>query len=443
MSASNRDEGLDRVMLERYEVPGAPAGFSVRLMVAIDDVPAPRAYRYRRWGIAAAVVAVAIVAIVLMTRTSAGAAGQQFAVVRETAQLGTRGVAVLEPGADIRWVVDSSGDAEIDQQAGDVFYRVEHGGQFKVRTPIGTVSVTGTSFRVELKENHMKSKTLKAGATGAALATALLVTVYEGRVLLADNEGSVALGAGESGSLTVGVLPRSSREAVALPAMGARTADDLTRATARIAELEHELRELKGDHGRLAADPGRYFAPSRATLLDMAEKCWLAYDLPPLSADQAVELVSSDLASRAKLGDRERSQVNESYQNYNDQILVQLRALYTELTGDTAGATTLSVKALGSEIKSKTPPGEELAARRRIARERALLEPRPTEDELRARPVIERYLRMQVFLGDAAEASAAAVIGTDRARAMRAIDGIGWNSSVSDYGGCDPQQSSN
>ncbi len=451
------DDRFDRAALERYVVPGAPPEFSARVMTAIREPVRPR----RVWWVGGALAAVAgVVIVVAATRgSSTGAAGEHVARGRETVKLATRGVAVLEPGASIRWNVRADGDAAIDQDEGEAFYRVERGGPFAVHTRAGTVSVAGTSFRVELKETAMDKenrRSIKAGAVGAALATVLIVTVYEGRVLLANNQGTVTLGPGESGASSAGEPPRAlgawtagephHEEAAGKLAAGGGS-NELARANARIAELENELRVTKDgakssgdDSSQQKNDPGRYFAPSQATLLDMAQRCWIAYDLPPFSSDDAVELVSSELASRAKLGEREREQINDAYQDRNEELLAKLRALYVELTGDNGHAKTLSVDALGAEIESKTPPGEELAARRRIARERAGLDPRPTDAALRERPVIERYLRLLMSLGNVAEASAAQVIGHDRARALRSIDGVGWRNSVSDYGGCDADE---
>ena len=427
--------------LDLYAVPGAPPGFAARVVAAATASPRPRA---ARWAAVAAAAAIALaLAVALLQRGETS--GSRTAGERATVALDGRGVAVLEAGAQLRWSIGSSGAAAIDQARGDVFYRVERGGRFQVRTAIGTVAVTGTSFRVQLQEDDVQRKTLGAGAAGAAIATALIVTVYEGRVLLANDRGQVAIGPGQTGTAAPGTAPRATGDHATAPTTApiAATATttqapaDLAHATARIAELEAKLREIEAERDFPPRDPARYYAPSQDTLRALAEKCWLAFDVPPFSADGEVELVTDEVAQKARLTPRERAQINDAYQDEVESRLADLRALYTELTGDTAGARTLSVEALGSEIKSKTPPGEELAARRRIARERAALDPRPGEGELAHRPVIERYLRLISTMGDRAEAAAAARIGADRARALRAIEGVGWHSSVSDYGGCD------
>ncbi len=102
--------------------------------------------------------------------------------------LGARGIAVLERGAHVAW----NGD-EVTQSAGDVFYRVERGGAFRVHTPSGDVQVLGTCFRVRVEneengEGAVNLRDLKVGAFGAALGAAAFVSVYEGKVAFSQPE---------------------------------------------------------------------------------------------------------------------------------------------------------------------------------------------------------------------------------------------------------------
>src|SRR5262249_53158704 len=120
---------------------------------------------------------------------------------------------------------------------GNVFYRVERGGPFVVATAAGSVTVLGTCFRVEVQE--MK-KTWIAGATGAAVSAALLVTVYEGRVLLAKSHGSLELGAGEHGHAAAGAAPTHT-EGAENPALVWTN----TLLAARVHKLEDQLRETQ------------------------------------------------------------------------------------------------------------------------------------------------------------------------------------------------------
>jgi ferric-dicitrate binding protein FerR (iron transport regulator) len=131
------------------------------------------------------------------TRSIPNRAGDVVATERREVRIGDRAVAVLERGAHVVW----DGDA-VSQVAGEVFYRVEPGGPFDVRTAAGDVAVKGTCFRVKVsegEETNMAKRDLLAGATGAALALTTVVGVYEGKVALADRRGgSVDVRAGES-----------------------------------------------------------------------------------------------------------------------------------------------------------------------------------------------------------------------------------------------------
>jgi len=89
------------------------------------------------------------------------------------------------------------------------------------------------------------------------------------------------------------------------------------------------------------------------------------------------------------------------------------------------------------EITAKSPPEDELGARRRISRERAGLDPMPSATDLARRPIIERYLRIMMRLGNDAEAAAASVLGAQRAHELRIHGGAGWNGTVADYGSCE------
>jgi hypothetical protein len=170
----------------------------------------------------------------------------------------------------------------------------------------------------------------------------------------------------------------------------------------------------------------------------MADNCEVAYDLPVLGDRD--ELVDSNLAAAAGLSDDERARINTAYDAIETEAMAELRGLYVELTGvDADAAAALSASALEQEIQNKSTPGEEGAARRRYARERAGLDPLPSAADLAARSPYERLLHVEVELGGRAEAAAAGVIGPDRAQSLRVRDGAGWNHSSHSHGGCDPR----
>ena len=433
--------------LAGYEVPGAPAGFAARVMESLagEEATSPvqplRPVPRRRWWQALAAAAILLVIAGALVRRGRGAhveTGMRIGDARETVSLGTRGVAVAEAGTELRWTVGAEGNAVVEQPSGTAFYRVERGGSFEVRTPLGTAKVTGTCFSVEVSamKSPIKSDAVKGAAVGAALATALVVTVYEGGVSLANPRGELHIGPGQSALVQPGGAPQA-RTIAALDPQAKALAD----AQARISSLEEQLRQARAGSAdnkpHKEQDPGRYFAPSQETLRDMAENCWVAFDLPPFGTEKPPVLVDDDLANEVGVSNAERDAINQAYRKTHDRDVEAVRRLYIELTGAEAdAAAALSVDALEDEIDAKSQPEDEIAARRHLSAERAGLEPVPSAAELVHRPVIERLLRIRASLGNDAEAAAASVIGSTRARDLRTHRGIGWQRSVSDYGGC-------
>lgn len=159
---------------------------------ASHAVHAPRPGSSRTARTAAVIVAVAcagviVVALARQSRSVPAVSDHMTPTERTTAMLGRRGVAVLEPGADLTWHVAPDGTAMLEQQAGQVFYRVDRGGAFTVRTPVAEISVMGTCFDVRIQD---PSKQTPAGS-------ALVVTVYEGRVHVENPRGRAQAGPGE------------------------------------------------------------------------------------------------------------------------------------------------------------------------------------------------------------------------------------------------------
>jgi ferric-dicitrate binding protein FerR (iron transport regulator) len=184
-----------------WDVDEPKGDFADRVMARIEEEPraeiatAPA----RRTRVAAGVGGVLALAagLALAIGWHAGNAkdhGEAIVAERTQLALGARTVAVLERGAHVKW----NGD-EVEQTAGDVFYRVEPGGAFRVHTPAGDVAVLGTCFRVQLEsEEPVNGRDVKAGVIGAAVAAAAMVSVYEGKVAVSHGKDAVMLTAGES-----------------------------------------------------------------------------------------------------------------------------------------------------------------------------------------------------------------------------------------------------
>jgi hypothetical protein len=154
----------------------------------------------------------------------------------------------------------------------------------------------------------------------------------------------------------------------------------------------------------------------------MAERCELRWDVP--SFDVAGDDVFSETsAARIDKTDEEHAAVRRVTAEQHRALLAELRRLYVEVTGDEPGATDLTWAALGTEILHKAaPPEEVIATRARLARETA--EEGRGAQEPNA-PAIERYYRVMMAAGDRYEDALAGVLGSARARALRA-EHNGW-----------------
>jgi FecR protein len=211
-------------------------GFASR--VAVRAV-AERATRRRvRRAAGAGVLAVAAALVAVYVPFGAPSAGEVDATQRRSVAIGTRGVAVLEPGAHVSWHGE-----EVKQDRGEVFYRIEPGGGFSVETPVGSIVVRGTCFRVRLDDDGAR------------------VDDLEGHVEVRRSGSMVALGPGASATLDAGGVheaPTRNR--------GARAAavNLLAAEGERLAALEHENAELRTRLAR-RAEPDPAIAPPAAT----------------------------------------------------------------------------------------------------------------------------------------------------------------------------------
>jgi hypothetical protein len=91
------------------------------------------------------------------------------------------------------------------------------------------------------------------------------------------------------------------------------------------------------------------------------------------------------------------------------------------------------------EIQSSISPQATIEITRRIARERAGLEPQPRPQEIALLATPERFWRRLVDLGDQYEMMLAQTIGPARAKSLRA-ERDGWSRQQLHAGPCDPAQ---
>ncbi|MBK9000481.1 MAG: FecR domain-containing protein [Myxococcales bacterium] len=240
---------MDRDRLEEaWPVDEPPQGFAERVVERALEERAPRRRRGPTLAVASVLLAAAA-AVLLWFSMRPVSSGAHLARERTELRLGNEASVVLEAGAKIDWR-----GREISQAAGEVFYRVEPGGPFVVKTPAGDVSVLGTCFRVRVGtaapkgEHEMKRRDLAVAAGSAALAAVAVVTVYEGKVQLSHAGERVGLSAGEAGKLGPGAKKVSPEElADAEESLEGSAGGGLATANENLARDISELnRRLKG-----------------------------------------------------------------------------------------------------------------------------------------------------------------------------------------------------
>ncbi|MGE0546645.1 MAG: hypothetical protein AB7O24_19780 [Kofleriaceae bacterium] len=423
-------------------------GFADRVLAARQQ-PARR----RRWPLVAGVatcLAAAAIAIVLVRSPSQPSAGSLTATTRTTADLGARGKAVAEAHAELRWHIGRDGAASIDQTAGDVFYRVDPGGPFVVHTPAGDVRVTGTCFRIEVPTMN-KKHILLSGTVGAAIAAAVIVTVYEGHVIADTKTGRTELVAGARATIgpdgktvvdnanpaTAAAMsgaivdPNASREQ--LIARATQQQLEIGQLKSHIAALEKSGHTATGGGARAGGEPddgNPWYDPTPETLKRWADECRIRVDEPDLSSFTAIPEGAGNARNGVKIKPEEVGPYNAAMIEVRDQWVKLVRALYIEATGDSAGVDTLSIEAMRREIEQKSSEADGVLMQQ-LARERAGLAPVPT-DASNMSPV-ERMMRAYMSLGDKAEAALAKRLGPERAREIRTPQG--W-SSRTEMAGC-------
>jgi hypothetical protein len=466
MSHDDEDDELSpeaRAALERWSPPGPPAGFAERVVAAgiivTDTVSSrPDPGRRPRWPLVVAGVAAAGALAMFGWPASplpdVAVASRAYAA-RETVALGGRGVAVVEPGTTLAWRRDGRGLA-VEQRSGDVFYRVDRAGgaPFVVTTPAGDVRVTGTCFRVEVLPMVPRSSLIGAAA-GAVIATAAVVTVYEGKVIVASPGGKAEVQAGErvtldgsrpmpapdvpgpGPSVAIQVPPEPSaaitREELLVRDKAQR--EQIAVLSTRLAQLEGAVaaggaRIKKGGPSRL--DGEDWIDPTKEELMDLAKECGVKIDVPPIMRGEPMQFSTED-GEAAGMSNEELVTANQVIRDLAQAWRTRVRGWYIEATGDVAGGDQLSAHGMGEELQDKAIPGEPQAVQRKISYERAGMAVAPAD--LSKLSPFERYFRGFAGLGDEAERLLADKHGPDKAHRLRADDG-GWPMRMG-MAGCD------
>lgn len=465
----------ERKALDTFDAPAAPADFADRLLEALadnatgSDEPPKRSRRRRavepavfgsalRWILPAAAVATLAVGASLAL-IDGPSSGSLVATTRTEANVGDRAVAVAEPGATLRWNVSRSGAADVEQSSGHTFYRVNRGGPFVVRTPLGQVRVLGTCFSVEVRQVNSKKAALMASGATALVTTMVIVSVYEGQVVTASPAGELTMRAGAVATIEPGAAPRTAAAAATPianpPARAVASADqpadseadpaaqmlpEATRAAlTRLPELKREAEQLRARVQELEAEVGkmkgidqsrRTYDLSPEELRKMADQCELRWDLPGIWSPKP-PTVGREAFEELALSDADRDGMNEALAEFHTTMQSEIRKIYVELTGDDSTGS-LSLQAMFAEIEDKTPKAVIKATFRRLARERAGLSPPPANEA--GMIAYERLYRLLTTAGHRAESLMADRVGPDVARQVRDHRGGFGGKHRSSYG---------
>jgi hypothetical protein len=435
----------ERALLEEWKVDEPRPELKTRVLT--EDKRRKQQARFVRTGLAAAVLLASGSAFAMLHTP---AEGSIVATARMEQAIGDRATAVLERGADLSYRVSRFGDAELTQRSGDVFYRVERGGAFVVHTPEGEVRVAGTCFRVEVKEMKTSMAGLLGAGVGAVLATTVVVTVYEGKVVTASTEGAQrTLAAGESVELEAhGTLPDAKRamfkrapeallkERVQLEDLPANATPEEAAVAHRVLKKQAEQMRVELEELRAVAEEAKrtkerqkiYDLPQDA-LLEMASKCELRWDMQSLGAKS--EDYNPKKAERLHLSQDELEVVNRVMKSDHQRLVKELGLLYVEVTGDAASGS-LAPSAMFEEIVDKAPEGEIQRVFQQLSKERAGLVP-PSDPATRT--PWDRVYRLMTGAGDALQDALAKELGPETAKELRALDG-GWGSRSRSSMGC-------
>lgn len=320
------------------------------------------------------------------------------------------------------WPSPSPRAVDIEHTAGYAVYRARS--PVTVRTPAGAVHARAAHFSVEVEP--MKRELMSA-AGGAAVAVAVVV-VYKGSVTAESDRGDVTVEAGEQAELRAGA-PIAVSDAELEPPPASATREQLLARdrmlVRRVTALSSRVTELEGKLASAAAsskpgdgpDPDKFLDLSESELAILADRCELRYDIPGYAMSRDVDAIMKHINRYEGLSDDERAAFDRIMRAGDPQLIATLRSIYIEVTGDRAGAETLSLRNMQHEVFEKSAPGDVNEALRLISAERAGRAEPPVD--LAGRPPVERMLRALAASGARLERALAAEVGPERARQLR------------------------
>jgi hypothetical protein len=272
------------------------------------------------------VAAAAVAAVVAWPRAHARAHGDFTASARTELAIGDRAVAVLEPGAHVSW----DGD-RVEQAGGDVFYRVERGATFTVKTPSAEAQVLGTCFRISIEqENEMKRRDIGSGAIGAVVGVAVVIGVYEGKVRVSHADQAVTVHAGESATADRnGVRPTAIAKTAPTTA-NTGSARGEAEVRARLADLEKEKALLESELTAAYDAVGKSnFDLSPQDWAQLAERGELKYQYPCFQ--NGGFRPNAETLSKLGLPPEAADTIQKAYDNSNKRFASSMRPICAEL----------------------------------------------------------------------------------------------------------------
>lgn len=412
-------------------------------------------HRFPGWLIAAFVLAAAAVLAVVWAQGPSARVGEVDASARQTVSIGDRAVAVLEAGAVVRWSVDEGGAARVRQSAGAVFYRVNGADEFVVETPAGRATVTGTCFTLELNPMRNEIKLSASAIAGAAAGVAVLLTVHEGRVELANEAGSVQAQAGQTAIARAGSAPAlgeiddherpdRAREPAGEPdSRYASLVRENTEQRRALRRLQEELAAARGEGEKESgAEPVDEDSPEYRSKVaqhcavngDCDERLWTEPSIEELRELAKCGRILVDTPSFMQgddffppgyviesggLSEDEAARYAEIAEALYKESGTQYAELARELGVPAELVDRLAPHQLGMLVDSVVDEWDDI--RQRVANERAQLSTPPEEQS-----PAERALRYEWNLGDEFERRLATEFGADAAKEMRHAAG-GWS----------------
>lgn len=451
--------GDDALPLDEWEPATPPADFAERVLARVraEDgvVESKNSGRARPWKAATSLLGgLAVAAAVVVYHRASPSHGEAIANERIEVPLGSRALAVLEPGASVRW----DGD-DVVQSQGDVFYRVEPGKKFTVHTPAGDVAVKGTCFTVKVRpigsgDGEMVRRDMKAGAAGAALSALAFVAVYEGKVAVSHASSSVDLRAGENaqtGPDGVKRLGADGSEAFEKSVTAAEQEDPADKANRNLVRQVSDYRsrleavlaqksdiedKLKKSEAQLAAsqDGGPAVARNDFDLSaddwkELAKDGTIKFDMPCFRKEPWMP--SAEQLNALGLGPDDGQAIQNVYARSNARAWADVKPICAKAVGSAELAEKIGMNTcvhLILDIESARDPAAAAAAQKQVAEIRAGLQPMPGPNEP-VNPVEKVFLTM-TGEGQNFEKDLAQTFGAEEAHRLRFADGMCRGTSI-------------